>query len=98
MKYIFQNGTWTELNTVIPSWKGAETSMKFAEELMSFGLEIITPEPVDAQIAKIFNKATISDIEFVQEYTTAKDQAAADAVVAKYNEAWEKASKEVTGK
>lgn len=98
LQWMFQSSRWADLNNVLPSWKEAKSSMKFAEELKSFELPIIEADSEDPMISTVFNKAAITDMSFIQEYALAKDQADADAVIKKYNDAWVKARISETGK
>lgn len=98
MKYVFQSNKFADGFQCLPAWKDAKSNMKFANELKSYDIPMVQMNPDDPNLVKVKNKAAIDNGKFIQEYILAKDEAAAKALVDKYNEKWAQARKEVLGK
>lgn len=94
LKWMLTESGYEDFAGFISPLKGKESSLTQLKEFQATGVQMQEGTPDNAQVTDILNKAQIDMPAMLQEFVLAKDP---QSVLDKWNKAWAKARKEVTG-
>ncbi len=91
LKYMIEDGRYTTATSEISGYKDAEVTDPAIEELLSYGVETMSPDSVDPAFTNRLNEIECDGNSVLQAYITEADDAKAAELIKNWNTKWAEA-------